>query len=431
MCVQDEFGDYLLSPIPEPEGEHTVGGEEHEEEDSPEALLRDEVQLLLESYTLRLNNVLNDILLLQKKVKNRQSLTDISMQIQRNRLLWLNLNLGIAAVCIAASTAFSGWFGMNLELGPWLTEDRMAFPVVCTVSTVISGLMYHYTQNYVNSNNYYKEVEKKHVKERQLLKSIFSDIYSIDVAVRQAFTEMEHAKHKHTPLCDELMHPGTAPRSGSGAAGFVHMSVGNYPASAHTIPGENNGGGGSQNFLSSLKDKVPFASGPSESAPRDFMSTLREKADQQEAVFGRTGFGSDVSRSSTGSGNRTGAGDSRLVADTIYDILRSGDSEDGEELRRSFSNSSAFSNISQQQHSLEELLQHQHGQGQGQVQGQMPIQLSSQVSDVSRVRRGAAAERTPEPFSQMIKARGGLNPNSGAGIKRAAPIARSPVNNDK
>lgn len=53
---------------------------------------------------------------------------------------------------------------MNLELGPWLTEDRMAFPVVCAVSTMISGLMYHYTQNYVNSNNYYKEVEKKHVK---------------------------------------------------------------------------------------------------------------------------------------------------------------------------------------------------------------------------------------------------------------------------
>lgn len=69
-----------MSPIPEA-ANTGADGEDSDEEDSPEALLRDEVQLLLESYTLRLNNVLNDILLLQKKVKNRQSLTDISMQV--------------------------------------------------------------------------------------------------------------------------------------------------------------------------------------------------------------------------------------------------------------------------------------------------------------------------------------------------------------
>lgn len=79
--------------------------------------LVDEIKILLESYTLRLNNSLNDVLLLQKKVKNRQSLTDLSMQVQRNRLLSLNLNLGVAAVCLGASTAMSGWFGMNLLSG--------------------------------------------------------------------------------------------------------------------------------------------------------------------------------------------------------------------------------------------------------------------------------------------------------------------------
>jgi hypothetical protein len=87
-----------LSPIPEA-ANAGADGEDSDEEDSPEALLRDEVQLLLESYTLRLNNVLNDILLLQKKVKNRQSLTDISMQVGLGDVYW-----GVLFSCCALTT---------------------------------------------------------------------------------------------------------------------------------------------------------------------------------------------------------------------------------------------------------------------------------------------------------------------------------------
>lgn len=70
----------MATTIGETGGKNKSEGELQSEEED-EYTPRDEVQFLLESYVLRLNNILNDITLLQQKVKNRQSLTDISMQV--------------------------------------------------------------------------------------------------------------------------------------------------------------------------------------------------------------------------------------------------------------------------------------------------------------------------------------------------------------
>ena len=59
-----------------------------------------QVETLLENYALRLSHCLNDILYMQQKVNSRQEITELGMQIQRNRLLWANLHLGVMTVCM-------------------------------------------------------------------------------------------------------------------------------------------------------------------------------------------------------------------------------------------------------------------------------------------------------------------------------------------
>jgi hypothetical protein len=58
------------------------------------------VEGLLENYAIRLSHCLNDIVYKQQMVLSRQSMVELGMQIQRNRLLWANLHLGVITVCM-------------------------------------------------------------------------------------------------------------------------------------------------------------------------------------------------------------------------------------------------------------------------------------------------------------------------------------------
>ena len=75
------------------------------------------VELLLEEYARQLSNILQETEYLLKKVQSKQELVAISLDAYRNRMLRMNLYLGIASVGLATSTAVAGFYGMNLING--------------------------------------------------------------------------------------------------------------------------------------------------------------------------------------------------------------------------------------------------------------------------------------------------------------------------
>lgn len=74
------------------------------------------VEIVLESYVVRLTHTLNSILFQQQKVKSRQEVAEFSVQMQRNRILRMNLHTGVAGVSIGVCAAVGGLFGMNVTL---------------------------------------------------------------------------------------------------------------------------------------------------------------------------------------------------------------------------------------------------------------------------------------------------------------------------
>ena len=74
------------------------------------------VELLIENYVVKLSHTLNSILYQQERVKSRQDMAEFSMQINRNRILKLNLQIGIAAVSLGICASVFGLFGMNVDL---------------------------------------------------------------------------------------------------------------------------------------------------------------------------------------------------------------------------------------------------------------------------------------------------------------------------
>ena len=65
------------------------------------------VELLVESYACRLTHTLNNVIYQQQKVKNRQEVAEFYVQMQRNRIMTMNLHCGIAGVSIGLCTIAS------------------------------------------------------------------------------------------------------------------------------------------------------------------------------------------------------------------------------------------------------------------------------------------------------------------------------------
>ena len=83
------------------------------------------VELLLESYIHKINKNYDTLQYLRQKLNQWKSMTSMSMQLRRNKLMNYNLHMAIAAVSIGSCSACAGIFGMNLTSG--LEEHPFAF----------------------------------------------------------------------------------------------------------------------------------------------------------------------------------------------------------------------------------------------------------------------------------------------------------------
>ena len=77
-----------------------------------------------------------------------QELTAINIDVNRNRIIRVNLYLTMASVAIASSTCVAGFFGMNLQIPETLANHPDAFAFVTGTSCLLAGITYGASLSY-------------------------------------------------------------------------------------------------------------------------------------------------------------------------------------------------------------------------------------------------------------------------------------------
>ena len=98
------------------------------------------VELMLENYCSQLVDISQEAYFLRKRVESIQSIVELNLNSHRNRLLHLSQQLSMGSVCISATTATAGFFGMNLVSG--LENTPGTFWTVVALSSAGAGAMF-------------------------------------------------------------------------------------------------------------------------------------------------------------------------------------------------------------------------------------------------------------------------------------------------
>eukprot|EP00047_Mylnosiga_fluctuans_P023649 m.142823 g.142823 ORF g.142823 m.142823 type:complete len:433 (+) comp9654_c1_seq3:3747-5045(+) len=109
----------------------------------------DEIEILLESYVMNINQTLNDVTLMQQRMKNTESLMNIKLDSARNSLLSLSVMFTVVSMCIAGGGLVPGIFGMNLTSN-WEEEQgvfaavvlNVVFGVILAIIAILAYLFY-------------------------------------------------------------------------------------------------------------------------------------------------------------------------------------------------------------------------------------------------------------------------------------------------
>jgi len=139
------------------------------------------VELLIGVYARQINNILMEIQFLLKRLQSKQEFVGLAMNAYRNRMVRMNVNVGIAALSFGFGTTTAGFFGMNLVSGFENTQN--AFATVVALSGVGGMLIAIGCLNYV-SGSALKERASRRLEENETLSSALSDMSALDFTIK-------------------------------------------------------------------------------------------------------------------------------------------------------------------------------------------------------------------------------------------------------
>ena len=153
------------------------------------------VEVLVESYAARLTHTMNNLIYQQQKVKTRQEVAEFSVQMQRNRILRMNLHCAMMGVSIGLCTAVSGMFGMNIDLPNVPSMGTMPywfngqFGTIAAFSLLFPSIVYGFSFEYLRGTGF-KHVEARRREQKSVLQTLFADLGAVDYAVKESFNAM-------------------------------------------------------------------------------------------------------------------------------------------------------------------------------------------------------------------------------------------------
>lgn len=145
--------------------------------------LHEEIELILENYVLKLTHHFNEIVHLQHQIKTTVQLSDLTMKIQRNRILWLNVNLTSTGICLSFISCIVGAFGMNLVSG--LENIPYLFYGINSVTLLITGFIYIRLLHFLYGVSPYSE-EKKELFNYKLIENIVLNHNFVDLMMQKS-----------------------------------------------------------------------------------------------------------------------------------------------------------------------------------------------------------------------------------------------------
>ena len=140
------------------------------------------VEHILGIYARRCNSVIQETKYLLGRIESKQDFIELELDLYRNRMIRLNIDLALLATATSITTAFSGAFGMNLIHG--LEESSSAFAIVSTTSVVVALSVSYYFRRMVSGHMIQRRAEQR-IGEIQTMSNALSDMTVLDYAVKQ------------------------------------------------------------------------------------------------------------------------------------------------------------------------------------------------------------------------------------------------------
>lgn len=135
------------------------------------------VELLLGVYARQLSNIVMEISYLLGRLQSKQEFVALALSGYRNRMIRMNVHLGIATLSLGLGTTIAGLFGMNLING--LEQSPMAFTYVVLGSGTASMLIALGSLNYLSGHNMQMRAAQR-MEEIETLSGALSDMCALD-----------------------------------------------------------------------------------------------------------------------------------------------------------------------------------------------------------------------------------------------------------
>lgn len=173
----------------------------------------EDVELVIGVYARQINNVLLEIRYLLKRIQSKQAFVSLTMNAYRNRMVKMNMHIGIAALSLGFGTTIAGFFGMNLVSG--LENSTSAFLAVVGLSNVGAMAIAAGSLHYASGRTMRKRATSR-LEQTEIVSNALSDMSALDFTIKtlekqgasldkdQFRDVFEHARHSNPVSSEEI-----------------------------------------------------------------------------------------------------------------------------------------------------------------------------------------------------------------------------------
>ncbi len=140
------------------------------------------VEHILGIYARRFGSIIQQTKYLLGRIESKQDFIELELDLYRNRLIRMNLDLAILATATGVTTALTGTFGMNMING--LEESATAFGIVSGCSAMTALGVGYYFRRMVSGKVIQKRAEQR-IDEIRTMSDALSDMTALDYTVKK------------------------------------------------------------------------------------------------------------------------------------------------------------------------------------------------------------------------------------------------------
>jgi magnesium transporter len=140
------------------------------------------VELMLSVYSRQIHNLQQEIQYLLGRLQSKQEFIALALAGYRNRLVRMNVNLGIVGVSTGVTTAITGLFGMNLIHG--FEQSQLAFGVVVSGSATVAVIVAHAFFSFIRGPSMQRRAEER-LAEIETFVNALSDMGAVDYTLKR------------------------------------------------------------------------------------------------------------------------------------------------------------------------------------------------------------------------------------------------------